>query len=251
MNIHFRTLRADEIEVRPATVKDGKTTLLLYIDSRAAARILNETVGVTNWQMTYKEVNGQTFGQLSIWDDEKQQWITKEDTGSESNIEAQKGQASDCLKRCLVRYGVDELYSSPRITLNGTYQGALSVSEIEYNENREITHLVICQWEKEIYRWDRGLKSSYTASFSDNDNTTSTNSIALLTQFCTAKKSTENKASLKKFYDFYKKLMDDGKFKSNFNADERWNKWKASDRSSNYVLSVAGPDEGDAVNIMG
>ena len=53
-NIDFRTLRADEIEVRPSHVKDGKANLLLYIDSRAVVSLLNETVGNLNWQSKFK-----------------------------------------------------------------------------------------------------------------------------------------------------------------------------------------------------
>ena len=46
-DIIFRTLRADEIEVRPSHVKEGKANMLLYIDSRAVVSLLNETIGLS------------------------------------------------------------------------------------------------------------------------------------------------------------------------------------------------------------
>ena len=87
-NIIFRTLRADEIEVRPSHIKDGKANLLLYIDSRAVVSLLNETVGNLNWQSKFYEAKGQLIGEIGIYDKEKEMWIWKGDTGSESNIEA-------------------------------------------------------------------------------------------------------------------------------------------------------------------
>ena len=54
-NKELRLLRADEIEVRPSHIKDGKANLLLYIDSRAVVALLNETVGNMNWQSKFYE----------------------------------------------------------------------------------------------------------------------------------------------------------------------------------------------------
>lgn len=116
--LNFEPLKANQIEVRPTDTKyKGKCTLLLYIDSRCAADIMNETVGPMNWQMEYKDVAGLVYGRLSIWDDERKMWVYKEDTGSESNIEAQKGQSSDILKRCIARWGCDYLYHTPKIKI--------------------------------------------------------------------------------------------------------------------------------------
>lgn len=155
----FRTLKNNEIEVRPQSVKNGKATMLLYIDSRCVTNILDETVGCMNWQSEFYEVNGQTMGKLGIWDEIKNMWVWKSDTGSESNVEAEKGLISDCYKRLLSRWGVTELYSAPRITWDDDGYGntGYKVSEIEYDENRKITHLVIVnRFGKEQFRWDNG-----------------------------------------------------------------------------------------------
>lgn len=157
-NINFRMLRADEIEVRPSHIKDGVANLLLYIASSTVVSLLNESVGNLNWQSEFYEVNGQTIGKIGIYDDSKGVWVWKSDTGSESNIESSKGLISDIYKRVLSRWGVQELYSAPRISIPDDGHGCsgYKVSEILYNEHRDITHLVIVnRFGKEVFRWDK------------------------------------------------------------------------------------------------
>ena len=154
----FRTLKASEIEVRVQSVKNGKATHLLYIDSRAVTNLLDETVGSMNWQSEFYEVAGQTICRIGIWDNEKGCFIYKSDTGSESNIEGEKGKISDCYKRCLSRWGVTELYSAPRIQLDddGYGNSGYSVSEINIDDSRQITHIVLVnRFDKEVFRWDK------------------------------------------------------------------------------------------------
>lgn len=113
----FRALRADEVECRVAMVDKkagGWVTLLLYKDARCDQNILDETVGPTNWQRHHSRDNANCI--VSIWDEEKQQWIEKEDTGTESNTEAAKGLASDSFKRACFNWGIGrELYTAPVI----------------------------------------------------------------------------------------------------------------------------------------
>lgn len=115
----FRTLRADEIECRINQIKDneGKATgltLLLYKDARCDQNILDETVGAMNWKREHTRDNRNCI--VSLWDSEKKQWVSKEDTGTESNTEKEKGLASDSFKRSCVNWGIGrELYTSPFI----------------------------------------------------------------------------------------------------------------------------------------
>lgn len=110
----FRDLRADEIDCRIATVKENGMTLLLYKDARCDMNILDETVGAFNWQRSHIRDNANCI--VSIWDDEKKQWISKEDVGTESNTEAEKGLASDSFKRACFNWGIGrELYTAPFI----------------------------------------------------------------------------------------------------------------------------------------
>lgn len=162
-NIKFRTLKPEEVEVRPQNKAKNSDTkiLLLYIDSRAVTTLLDETVGNLNWQNTFYEAGGLLFNKLSIRHPETGEWISRSETGSESTIEQEKGKVSDTFKRCLSRFGVTELYSSPRIEVQDDGYGCTGykVSEIAYDDNRKITHLVIVNrfgWE--MARWDANTR---------------------------------------------------------------------------------------------
>lgn len=113
----FRLLRADEIEVRVGQMYGESATLLLYQDARCGMNILDETVGAMNWKKSYSRENANCT--VSIWDKESQQWVSKEDTGTESNTEAVKGLASDSFKRACVCWGIGrELYTTPDIWIH-------------------------------------------------------------------------------------------------------------------------------------
>ena len=108
----FRNLRAEEIECRVARATQNGVQLLLYKDARCDQSILDETVGAMNWQRHHARDNANCI--VSIWDSEKKQWIEKEDTGTESNTEKEKGLASDSFKRACFNWGIGrELYTAP------------------------------------------------------------------------------------------------------------------------------------------
>ena len=67
-----------------------------------------------NWQKRYVRDNANCI--VGIWDEEKKQWVEKEDTGTESFSEAEKGLASDSFKRACFNWGIGrELYTAPSI----------------------------------------------------------------------------------------------------------------------------------------
>ena len=119
----FRTLRADEVELRAAQcgmTRSNKpyATLLIYKDARVDQRILDETFGPLNWQREHQIIDGRLYSTVSIWDASKQVWISKQDVGTESNTEKEKGQASDSFKRACFNWGIGrELYTAPKIVL--------------------------------------------------------------------------------------------------------------------------------------
>ena len=82
MELKFRPLRADEVELRVSTCNANGFSLLLYKDARCDQNILDETVGAMNWQRHHSRENANCT--VSIWDTDKEQWIEKEDTGTES-----------------------------------------------------------------------------------------------------------------------------------------------------------------------
>lgn len=159
--LSFRTLKAAEIDCRISTVSQKVISLLLYKDARVDQNILDETVGPMNWQRSHSRDNANCT--VSLWDDEKQQWISKEDTGTESNTEKEKGLASDSFKRACFNWGIGrELYTAPFIWIavgdckvvdSGrtdkygkpvfTCYDKFKVSRIGYDTDRNIIDLVI------------------------------------------------------------------------------------------------------------
>lgn len=149
--MEIRLLKADEVEARVQSVKENGLILLLYKDARCDMRILDETFGIFGWQRKHELINGNLFCTVSIYDKEKQQWIDKQDVGTESYTEKEKGQASDSFKRACFNIGIGrELYTAPFIWINNNgdiekskCKSTFTVKEIGYNEQREINHLVI------------------------------------------------------------------------------------------------------------
>lgn len=112
----MRALRASEVECRIGQVsKQGKgVSLLLYKDARVDMRMLDEEFGPEGWQCRYEEHKGTLFCGIGVWVHDR--WVWKWDAGSPSNMEAQKGEASDAFKRAGFRWGIGrELYTAPFI----------------------------------------------------------------------------------------------------------------------------------------
>lgn len=159
--MEFRTLKANEIDCRIQSLseKNGAVgaVVLLYKDARVDMRMLDEAVGAMNWQRGHSIIDGNLYCTVSIWDEVKEQWISKSDVGTESNTEKEKGQASDSFKRAGFNWGIGrELYSAPFTYINlqkgEWYTGKdgkpksytkFTVKEIDYDENRNICKLII------------------------------------------------------------------------------------------------------------
>lgn len=117
----FRELKANEIDVRVQSVTEKGCVLLLYKNARIDMELLDETVGPMNWTREHQIIGDRLYCTVSIWDKEKQEWISKQDVGTESNTEKEKGQASDSFKRACVNLGIGrELYTSPFIFAKAT-----------------------------------------------------------------------------------------------------------------------------------
>lgn len=173
----IRKLRADEIDVRIAQVFEtgsfSGVSLLLYKDARVDQRILDETFGAMNWQRSHQEIDGNLYCTVSVWDEEKKEWVSKQDVGTESYTEAEKGQASDSFKRACFNWGIGrELYSAPSIIIEKSkiestgasfYKNAKGKTQIKgfvpkvdsigYDENGNINSLSISNKGKAMWNW--------------------------------------------------------------------------------------------------
>ncbi len=126
--MEFRLLTASEIECRISTCTEYGVGLLLYKDARCDMNILDEKVGAMNWKRHHTRDNANCI--VSIWDENKKQWIEKEDTGTESNTEKEKGLASDSFKRACFNWGIGrELYTAPRMFVGKADLKTLKSSE--------------------------------------------------------------------------------------------------------------------------
>lgn len=125
----IRLLEPLDIEVRAQQVTQKGASLLLYKNARIDMAILDEKFGMLGWQREHLFKDGKNYCRVSIWDKDNKQWVTKEDIGTESNTEKEKGEASDAFKRACVNIGIGrELYTAPFIWV------ALDASEISKNE---------------------------------------------------------------------------------------------------------------------
>ena len=158
----FRTLRADEIDVRVGQINERGATLLLYKDARCDMNILDETLGPECWQREHYECKGNLYCRVGICVETKKgeavfpEWIWKSDCGTESNTEAEKGESSDSFKRACVNLGIGrELYTAPFIYIpadkmamydKGSKKATndkFTVTQIEYDNRRQIIELVV------------------------------------------------------------------------------------------------------------
>ena len=164
----IRLLSAQDIECRAQQVaKDFSwCSLLLYKNARVDMQILDETFGRFGWKRSHELINGRLYCTVSIYDDEKGQWVSKQDVGVESNTEAEKGQASDAFKRACFNVGIGrELYTAPKIFIsltkddvkNSRLSTRFDVRAIEYTNN-QISYLQIVD-NKGILRYEYADKN--------------------------------------------------------------------------------------------
>ena len=171
----FRLLKPAEIECRIQQVgswqsKEGMkqfVRLLLYKTARTDAALLDEVLGPSQWQNSYKSIDGKLYCGIGVRT--PHDWIWKWNTGTESNMESQKGEASDAMKRAGFVLGIGtELYSAPDIVIyapkaeikedrNGRFvcYDRFYVREIGYDENENISRLIIAKGHTDVFSWPR------------------------------------------------------------------------------------------------
>ena len=230
--IEFRKLTPEDIEVRPAQVKDGKATLLCYIDSRSVVELMDNAVGPMNWNFELVQVGDQVVGKMGVWDEEKQTWVVKSDVGSESNIEATKGLVSSIYKRCISRWGLQDLYSIPKIVVpDDGYGNHLQVSEVSWNDKRECTHITLTnRFGKVIFEWNKDEERPQVPNESRVQMTAHKSNADILKDFCSATKKEEGVDidELKKFFEFYTPKMES--WAHTVEPAKLWKRWQETKR---------------------
>lgn len=114
-----RPLEISDVDFRVQSINNGGyATILAYKDARVDMNRLDEVLTPLGWQRDYKLIDGKLFCGVGIWHFDSGQWVWKWDVGTESNTEAEKGQASDAFKRACFNLGIGrELYDYPVISV--------------------------------------------------------------------------------------------------------------------------------------
>lgn len=167
-------LTAQDVECRVQQITENQNgygaILLLYKDARVDMKILDQVYGEMNWQRRHTVINGQLFCSVLIWDESKKQWIEKQDVGTESATEAEKGRASDSFKRACFNVGIGrELYNAPFIYIKldaaevrknskgkPTTYTRFTVNEMQYDKEKEAFVRLVITDEKGKTRYKLG-----------------------------------------------------------------------------------------------
>lgn len=179
--IKIRNLHADEIECRVGSVSDWGISLLLYKNARVDQAILDEAFGIYGWQRTHTMIGNSLYCTVSIWDEEKQNWISKQDVGTTGEFEKEKSVASDSFKRACVNIGIGrELYTAPSIYIPANkvtiverdrkkvVKDSFSVKSIFISEEKVITGLSIMNQKKEeVFRFGKFFENVLEADESE------------------------------------------------------------------------------------
>lgn len=130
----------ENIDFRVQSInKGGYATILAYKDARVDMQRLDDVCGALGWKREHTRDNANCI--VSIWDESTKQWISKEDTGTESNTEKEKGQASDSFKRACFNWGIGrELYDYPLI------QVKLNDSEFDKATGKPTYNFKLKEW---------------------------------------------------------------------------------------------------------
>lgn len=229
----MRRLNADEMECRVAQVTAKGCSLLLYKTARVDRAILDEEFGQMNWQNDFKVIDGKMYGGIGVCNNNNgtHEWVWKWDCGTESNTEAEKGQASDCFKRAGFKWGIGvELYTAPFIfiqcaTEKDEYASKkaskdvyklcnkytkFEVSEIGYTDKGDINKLIIKDDSgNKVFEMGKYVKPTQTKKTETKKEETKLSDKDL--EFYSVVAATDSVEDLKAYYSQTKELVSDRK----------------------------------------
>ena len=117
-----------EWRIQQTTQDKSRGLAVAFITSRAIQKRLGETVGPFHWKTEFSPWhqigNGSQLCALSIYDEERKEWVTKTDGAENSDIEPVKGGLSDSFKRAAVQWGIGRyLYSMGAVWVDVEQKG--------------------------------------------------------------------------------------------------------------------------------
>lgn len=154
-------LSAQDVELRVNQLQQSQygtyVTLLCYKDARCDMKMLDLVFGPMNWKREHQLIGDNLYCTVSVFDEYKGEWISKQDVGVESNTEATKGQASDAFKRACFNIGIGrELYNAPDIRFK------LNDNEVFNGSNGKPKTYAKFHVGNMVYDKDRGIFTEFT-----------------------------------------------------------------------------------------
>ena len=112
-------LTKDDIELRIGQTSPKGFSLLLYKTARTDVRRLDAVYPDLWKNRYYYDQNGLLCCEISVYNKDIKEWVSRTDVGTESFTEKEKGSYSDAFKRAGFKWNIGtELYSSPFIWIN-------------------------------------------------------------------------------------------------------------------------------------
>lgn len=160
-----KPLTMNQIDFRVQSINTGRyVTILAYKDARVDMQRLDDVVGPLGWKRRHIRDNHNCI--VSIFNPETNEWVSKEDTGKESNAEAEKGLASDSFKRACFNWGIGrELYDYPLISFQLSEEETVKTTTGGFRPSWKL-NLKDWKWYAE---WDEDGKVSYLGCRDTND----------------------------------------------------------------------------------
>jgi hypothetical protein len=150
-------LKGSEIDLRVSRKTNNGVAVLCYKDARCDARRLDKVVGCFGWKREHTFLNDINYCTVSIKNPESGEWVSKQDCGTESKTEAEKGQSSDSFKRACFMWGIGrELYDMPTIEVPKEYEFKLKFCEIDlcyFTEDNKLAAMIIKYGSSVIFKF--------------------------------------------------------------------------------------------------
>lgn len=162
-----KPLPIENIDFRIQSINNGGyATILAYKDARVDMQRLDEVCTPLGWKREHSRDNKNCT--VSIYSSDLNQWISKEDTGTESNTEQEKGLASDSFKRACFNWGIGrELYDYPIIQVK-LFPNEITETGKQKPKYKATWDLKIKEWRWKV-DFDENNKVSYLGAIDNNN----------------------------------------------------------------------------------
>jgi len=147
-------LNKEDVELRIGSTNAKGFSLLLYKTARTDVKRLNES-GVIWKNRHFYDDKVLLCCEISIFNKDIKEWVSRSDVGVESFTEKEKGSYSDSFKRAGFRWGIGlELYNAPFIWINWNMQKRKNSNsyapENFFSSNLEVTKYEVVNGELKL-----------------------------------------------------------------------------------------------------